>query len=430
MIDHILLCERQQQRDTEQLYPFSLLHPAWELRIGAHKQYEKIARLFPQTTLHYTSHRHDVLASFYARYSYTPSHHITGSVLVLFADILCTATSLRSLIQEIKHGIAQEKYAFRLISATNKQPLGYYLHGVTRLSYDAILTKCIWDIHDSISCSGDYPHLQHLWDIFPHISSSIADDCLLYSDYVAPNHAQRIDILRQQNSHLVAPENIYIVPTATIASMTVLDASDGAIIIDDGATIMPMTSIIGPCYIGKNSIVRAGSTLYHDTVIGERCKIGGEIENSIVQGYSNKQHYGFMGHSFLGEWVNLGAGTTTSDLKNNYGDIRITFPEREINSGRMFLGLLCGDHSKAAINTSFSTGTVVGISSNIFGGEYPERFVQSFSWGGKKDSTVFDITQAIGIAQRVMARRQKILLPEEESLLRKEFAEVMNTRFL
>ncbi len=426
MIDVIIIFERQPTGDTEQLYPFSLLHPSFELRLGAFKQYEKIAHAFPSSSIHFTSNRIDILSSFHARYGYVDQGLIQGHVLVLFGDILYSSQTLRTLVHEIKHGLAQGLQAFRLIAQTNNEPLGYFLHNPAPTTTNRILDRCIWEVQQSLPCNASYPRLNNLWDIFPHISTMIADDRNQYEHFHIEDNPNHLLKLISRHVHVIEPDNVFIAPTATIAPMTVLDAKEGAIIIDDGATIMPMTSIIGPCYIGKNSIVRAGSTLYHDTVIGERCKVGGEIENAIMQGYANKQHYGFMGHSFLGEWVNLGAGTTTSDLKNNYGDIRIKFAGREVNSGRMFLGLLCGDHSKAAINTTFSTGTVVGISSNIFGFDYPERFVQSFSWGGHKDSTIFDITQAIAIAQRVMARRNKQLLPEEEALLRKEFASVIS----
>ncbi len=179
--------------------------------------------------------------------------------------------------------------------------------------------------------------------------------------------------------------------------------------------------LVGPCFIGDNSIIKIGAKIYEKTAIGEWCKVGGEVENSIIHAYANKQHDGFLGHSYLGEWVNLGADTNTSDLKNTYGKISAILRNKEVNSERMFLGLMAGDHTKSGINTMFTTGTVAGVSSNVIGAGYPPRSIPSFSFGGFKDSPVYDFQKAIDVAKTVMLRRQKELLPEEEALLKMEF---------
>jgi UDP-N-acetylglucosamine diphosphorylase/glucosamine-1-phosphate N-acetyltransferase len=219
------------------------------------------------------------------------------------------------------------------------------------------------------------------------------------------------------------PENLLIHPEARIDAGTVFDCSAGEIIIDAGAHIMPHTTIIGPVYIGKNSIIKIGSKIYGGTTIGPVSKIGGEVENSIVQGYSNKQHDGYIGHTFLGEWVNLGAGTNTSDLKNDYSPVRVTIEDEEFDSGSLFVGLMMGDHSKSSIGTQFNTGTVAGVSCNIFDAGFPPKWIPSFSWGGANGLTAYRYEKAIQVARAVTQRRNITLSGHEEHLLRSLFAQ-------
>jgi UDP-N-acetylglucosamine diphosphorylase/glucosamine-1-phosphate N-acetyltransferase len=146
--------------------------------------------------------------------------------------------------------------------------------------------------------------------------------------------------------------------------------------------------------------------------------VGGEIENSIMLGYSNKQHDGFLGHSYLGRWVNLGADTNTSDLKNNYGTIRVTLNGEEVNTGRMFLGSLIGDHSKTGINTMLNTGSIIGVAANIFGGGFPPKSIPSFSWGGSDGFETFRLDRALELARTVMGRRKVEFTDADARLLR------------
>ena len=209
---------------------------------------------------------------------------------------------------------------------------------------------------------------QSLWDIIHANSSAIQADTELW----AKDH-ERMENPSFQNCAIVNPENLFVHPTARIDSGVVLDCSEGAIIIEEGVRIMPQTTIIGPVFIGKHSIVKIGAKIYEGTSIGPISKVGGEIENSIIQGFTNKQHDGYLGHSYLGLWVNLGAGTNTSDLKNDYSPVRITIEGEEFQTSSLFVGLLMGDHSKSAIGTQFNTGTAVGVSCNIFGDGFPPQ---------------------------------------------------------
>ncbi len=214
----------------------------------------------------------------------------------------------------------------------------------------------------------------------------------------------------------IHPEKIFIAKTARIAPTVVLDASKGSIIIEPGATIQPHTSIFGPVVIAQNSLVKAGAKIYGGTTIGSVSKVGGEIENSIIQGFSNKQHDGYLGHSFIGEWCNLGAGTNTSDLRNDYGNVSVKIEGENFDTGMMFVGLMMGDHSKSAIGTQFNTGTSIGAHCNIFGAGFPPKWIPSFSWGGAQKVMKYDMEKALGVAETVVARRGKVLTDTERDL--------------
>jgi UDP-N-acetylglucosamine diphosphorylase/glucosamine-1-phosphate N-acetyltransferase len=223
------------------------------------------------------------------------------------------------------------------------------------------------------------------------------------------------------NCAIVKSDNLLIHPGARVDSGVVLDCSEGEIIIEEGVRIMPHSTIIGPAFIGRNSIVKVGAKIYEGTSVGPISKVGGEIENSIIQGYSNKQHDGYLGHSFLGEWVNLGAGTNTSDLKNDYSPIRVTIEGEAFETNSLFVGLMMGDHSKSAIGTQFNTGTIVGISCNLFGEGFPPKWVPNFSWGDAKVLTTYRFEKALEVARAVMARRNIRISEEEAELLHSIF---------
>lgn len=202
---------------------------------------------------------------------------------------------------------------------------------------------------------------------------------------------------------------------------TVLDAEEGPIIFASGVLIMSNSVIQGPVYIGENSIIKAGARIYGGTSIGEECKVGGEVSNSIIHSYSNKQHEGFLGHSYIGKWVNLGADSNNSDLKNNYGKVKFYVEGKFRDTGTIHCGLVTGDHSKVGINTMFNTGTHVGVACNIYGGGFPPKFIPSFSWGGADGMTEHILDKAVDTALRVMKRRKVILKPAEIELLKNLF---------
>jgi UDP-N-acetylglucosamine diphosphorylase/glucosamine-1-phosphate N-acetyltransferase len=223
----------------------------------------------------------------------------------------------------------------------------------------------------------------------------------------------------RHRAYLINKKWIHIPPNCNIHTNTVLDASKGSIFISPGVTIEPFSYITGPVFIGVNSIVRAGSKLYGPLTIGSSCKVSGEIVSSIIHSYTNKQHLGFLGHSYLCEWVNLGAGTTTSNLKNNYSKISLRIGVKNINTDSIFLGSIIGDHTKTGINTMLNTGTVIGISSNLFGAGFHSKLIPSFSWTDAQAGTKqkYDISKAISTAKISMKRRNVAMTGAYENLL-------------
>ncbi len=227
-------------------------------------------------------------------------------------------------------------------------------------------------------------------------------------DFARPSKGRRNGVRArvQRGAFLLNRKNIRLSPGCVVNPGAVIDAGQGPVILGSNVTVMAHAMIQGPAFIGDNSLIKAGAKIYHGTSVGPHCKVGGEVEASIIQSYSNKQHDGFLGHSYLGSWVNIGAGTNTSDLKNTYGRVRVRLGDEEIDTGLQFVGLTMGDHSKTGIGALFSTGTIVGVSCSLPGPAPPPKYVPSFSWGEKGAFTVYDPGKAVLTAERVMARRE------------------------
>ena len=249
----------------------------------------------------------------------------------------------------------------------------------------------------------DMPEVRLLsfpWQIIEENPAAISDDF-----QKSPFRGQSEESVIYSGVRMVGEENILLGQSAVIRPGVVLDASNGPIIINDGATVMPNAVLLGPVYVGRNSIIKTGAKILEGTSVGDVCKIGGEVDQTIFGAYTNKQHDGFIGHSYIGEWVNIGAGSNNSDLKNNYSSVRMWCAGAIRQTGRQFLGLIMGDHSKTGIGTSFNSGCVVGFNCNIYGSELVAKFVPSFSWGHGSDMTTYDLEKAVLTAQVVMERR-------------------------
>ncbi len=190
--------------------------------------------------------------------------------------------------------------------------------------------------------------------------------------------------------------------------------------------------IRGPFALCEGAVVKLGTKVYGATTVGPECRIGGEVSNSVLFGYSNKGHDGFLGNSVLGEWCNLGADTNNSNLKNNYDIVKLWDYEKNafVKTGLQFCGLFMGDHSKSGINTMFNTGTVVGVCANVFGGGYPRNFIPSYSWGGPQGMTTYEIEKAFNTAKEVMSRRNVEFTEQDEAILREVYSQTEMLRKL
>jgi UDP-N-acetylglucosamine diphosphorylase/glucosamine-1-phosphate N-acetyltransferase len=222
------------------------------------------------------------------------------------------------------------------------------------------------------------------------------------------------------------PEQVYLHPDAQLEGPLVLDARDGPIVID-AARIEPFSFIQGPAAIGAGALI-ASARIRAETTIGPVCRVGGEVEASVMQSYSNKHHDGFLGHSYLGEWVNIGAMTTNSDLKNTYGTIRVVIDGfGQLDSGVLKLGCFLADHAKLGIGVHLNGGAVIGAGSNIFGVHFAPKTIPPFTWGGEVFHE-YRIDGMIDVARKVMGRRKVVFAPGYESMLREVFAMTRGSR--
>ena len=242
--------------------------------------------------------------------------------------------------------------------------------------------------------------LEHFCDIFTKNSEQ------LFNDFQLLTKGRKSQPLSETNIYIGSLDYIFIEKGAVVEG-SIFNTKEGPIYIGKDAEVMENCAIRGPFALCEHSTVKMGAKIYGPTTIGPYSKVGGEINNSVILGYSNKAHDGFLGNSVIGEWCNLGADTNNSNLKNNYDIVKMwNYPKAKfISTGLQFAGLIMGDHSKCGINTMFNTGTVVGVSCNLFGDGYHRNFVPSFSWGGPQGYTLYQFDKAIETAKRVMKRR-------------------------
>lgn len=253
---------------------------------------------------------------------------------------------------------------------------------------------------EEVETEAEFLEINNTWDIFAKNGLALAFD---YELITKGRKSQKIP------SHCLAmnPENIFIEPGAEILAST-LNASLGPIYIGKEAVVMEGSNLRGPIALCEHAQVKMGAKIYGATTIGPWSKVGGEVNNSVIFGYSNKAHDGFLGHSVIAEWCNLGADTNTSNLKNTYDQVKLwSYPDESfVETGQQFCGLIMGDHSKCGINTMFNTGTVVGVSSNIFGSGFQRNFISSFKWGGVTGFSTFLPKKAIEVAKGMYGRRE------------------------
>lgn len=279
-----------------------------------------------------------------------------------------------------------------------------------------------FDEYELIEYEGDVLRIENTWDIFAKNDAAIREDFELLTE-------DRFSQPIPKSVNVIAPENIFIEEGAKLEFVT-LNASTGPIYIGKNAEIMEGSVIRGPFALCEEAQVKLATKVYGATTVGPHCRIGGEVNNSVLFGYSNKGHDGFLGNSVLGEWCNIGADSNNSNLKNNYEEVRLWSYETEgfARTGLQFCGLMMGDHSKCGINTMFNTGTVVGVSTNIFGSGFPRNFVPSFSWGGASGFTTYITKKAFETAKIVMSRRHVAFTEQDAKILEYVFEETKKYR--
>ncbi|RRO17130.1 GlmU family protein [Flavobacteriaceae bacterium 14752] len=366
-----------------QLLPLSYTKPVSELRCGILKMKEKWEKHCPSFT--FSNLTEDYLSEIWPL-------HIEGDNLFLNASVFPNKNLVDSLI-DLKPNQALSYNNDIIAYRSGKQ--GEY--------------------SDAIKYDKDILILKNTWDIFKFNHTAIKDDF----DLLTRN--KKSEPLPE---HIVAinPGQIFIEPGAKLINGT-LNASEGPIYIGNNSEIMESVNIRGPFALCDHAVVKMGAKIYTGTTIGPFSKVGGEVSNSVIQGFSNKGHDGFLGNSVIGEWCNLGADTNTSNLKNNYASVKLWDYNKQgfADTGLQFCGLIMGDHSKCGINTMFNTGTVVGVSANIFGEGFPRNFIPSFSWGGKNGFMTYKFEKAIEVAEVVMKRRNIKIRAQDIKILEHVF---------
>jgi UDP-N-acetylglucosamine diphosphorylase/glucosamine-1-phosphate N-acetyltransferase len=377
----------------EQLLPLTFTRPVCELRIGILTIKEKWEKWMNAPAWYITQ---DYLAGKYPIEYDDENYLINGAVL--------PSSQLCRLLEQMENGEAflegDELIAAKLEGEQMEQLIQDEDFGELKG----------FDLEDT-----EYLKINHLWDIFKLNAPALRDDFELLTK------GRRSQPISATNRCL-GEENIFLEEGAKVECAT-LNATTGPIYVGKNAEIMEGSIVRGGLAMGEHSILKLGAKIYGATTLGPYCKLGGEVNNSILIGYSNKGHDGFLGNSVLGEWCNIGADTNNSNLKNNYDQIKLWNYSKEgfVRTGEQFCGLFMGDHSKCGINTMFNTGTVVGVCANVFGSGFPRNFIPSFAWGGKSGFQTYKTDKAFETVERVMARRNKTFDIEDRLILLRIF---------
>lgn len=385
----------------DSFYPITLLRPVSDIRTGILKLRQRIEHSFnaEQTNLLVCGSLVDL---------YKERHPDWTLNDVPSGDKLYINSRLK-INDELTHLISTLKNGERLVSAgetialrtTDSLSFGFSADAYKVIEYtkEALYQQMAEIIHDNARLiRWDFEHIFYDEDNFFETEPGV---------------------------YVLDPYSIWISEGVKLAPNVVLDATEGPIVIDEGAVVMPNAVIQGPAYIGKKTLIKIGAKIYGGTSIGPVCKVGGEVENSIFQAYSNKQHDGFLGHSFIGEWVNLGADTNNSDLKNTYKNVKCYNYHHKafIDSKTQFMGAVIGDHTKTGINTSLNTGLVAGIACNLYGSTLFSSHIPSFSWGEASTLDRYHFEAFLETAIRVKDRRNQKISPAEISLLKQIYGE-------
>ncbi len=417
MADYLCIFE---DKRVEQLLPLVYFRPVYDLRCGMTSLREKILRAYPRAKagVHCRTYLAESMQEHVAPMGVNQLPHVRCLFVngrVIADDALARRIPLHG---EDRLYLSADG---TVVAARVSCPPGgssLFSHLQERVSGGLMMTAGDFSSLSTEQVDArlaDYP-----WDLVNSNGREINED---FSRLTRNKKRKRANIRGKvyPGARLLERRNIMIGEGSKVKPGVVLDAEQGPIYIGKNVTIYPNAVIEGPACIGDGSLIKIGAKIYENTSIGEVCKVGGEVDASIIHGYSNKQHDGFLGHSYLGMWVNLGADTNNSDLKNNYGTVKVTINGRVVDSNSQFVGLTMGDHSKSGINTMFNTGTVVGVGCNVYGEGFPPKYIPSFCWGGNEELATYDPDKCLDVARRVMARRKVQMSPADERLFRTVF---------
>tara|TARA_B110000046_G_scaffold108222_1_gene115573 strand:- start:25877 stop:27061 length:1185 start_codon:yes stop_codon:yes gene_type:complete len=385
-------------QNRQNLLPFTYTRPIAEFRCGILTLSEKWSKRLNGKTVSYLTEHY--LAQKYPTNHKELNYYVNGSILV--------NNKLFEATQSLKEGE-------RLVDATTDQVLVFC--SARNYSFEDLNTQD----GKQVLFKEAYLSINNIWDIFALNGEAIEEDFQLLTE------GRKSQPLDHTCTHI--GNRLFIEEGAKVQA-AILNSTSGSIYIGKNAEVMEGSVVRGALAMCEGAVLKLATKIYGPTTIGPHSKVGGEVNNSVLFGYSNKGHDGFLGNSVLGEWCNLGADTNVSNLKNNYDEIKLwNFEKMGFKpTGLQFCGMMMGDHSKSGINTMFNTATVVGVSANIYGGGFPRNFIPSFAWGGSEKWMVFRFEKAMKVAEKAMERRSKELDEEEKFILKYVFEETTKHR--
>ncbi|MDR0926663.1 MAG: hypothetical protein LBO69_02720 [Ignavibacteria bacterium] len=390
-------------------YPFSLTHHISELRCGALRLLDKVKEIFPYANCILWGNS-DIIHPLIQNEKW--DNTITSGVptLLLDATVLLDVDLAVQFVTSINEDSEDLNITFfdkdrQIIAVYNQEILLDEIVNLVNNKNHLLdyLTSSVSKHSEKRVTLQDVAQIHYIWETLDHQQIQIEKDSKLMLNIYPIDHFGD----KYKKIHLIHSEKIKVATDVNIGEGVVLDATNGTILIDNAATIMHNAVIMGPCYIGKGTTIKIGAKIYGCCSFGDYCKIGGEVEHSTFHNYSNKQHDGFIGNSYIGEWVNLGAGTSNSDLKNNYGCITMELPHRKVITDKQFIGTMIGDHTKTAINTAFTTGSVIGVSAMLATNNFIPKSVESFTWHTSNKIQPYKLEKALETAAMMMKRRGK-----------------------
>lgn len=389
MVNIILFDDEQR----EFLLPLTLTKPVGELRVGILKIREKWEKSLDGSASYITQGYLDEKFPI----------HITTSNFVINGSVL-PSKELVTLINQLEYNEALLQDG-NLIAAK-----------LSDSQFELLMNnEEIEELQGFEVGETPFVKINYLWDIFK------SNDVAIVQDFELLTKGRKSVAIKKSNT-VIGEGDIFIEKGAVVEGV-IMNASNGPIYIGKDALVMEGSMLRGPIAICDHAVVKMGAKIYGATTIGKSCRAGGEIKNCVIMDYSNKGHEGYLGNSVLGEWVNMGADSNCSNLKNNYTEVKLwAYPEeRFIKSGLQFCGLIMGDHSKCGINTMFNTGTVIGVSCNIFGSDFVRNFVPSFSWGGHSGVSTYKLPKAFDTMEKVMSRRDIPLTDSDKAIMENVF---------